>query len=149
VWPLGWRRTPRRPIFVLYHEKCFFHFWSTEIGFFHEAATETRNRKLGKTPHINSRPPGIRISALVLLRNPSEVFFEFCATSCRFYWNRGGFCTVALKSKPPNFLQKSFLDPQHVISSLNKWGKQESAPPGREQDFSGVVISCGSQIGRN
>jgi hypothetical protein len=24
----------RRPIFVLYHEKCFFHFWRTEIGFF-------------------------------------------------------------------------------------------------------------------
>jgi hypothetical protein len=22
---------------------------------------------------------------------PSEVFFEFCATFCRFRWNRGGF----------------------------------------------------------
>jgi hypothetical protein len=91
AWPLGWRGTPRRPIFVLYHEKCFFHFWSTEIGFFCEAATKTRNRKLGKTPPINSRPPGIRISALVLLRQPSEVFFEFCASSCRFRWIRGGF----------------------------------------------------------
>jgi hypothetical protein len=27
------------------------------------------------------------------------------------------------KSKSPDFLQKSFLDPQHVISSLNRWGK--------------------------
>jgi hypothetical protein len=27
--------------------------------------------------------------------------------------------------------------------------KRESAPPGREREFSGVVISCGSQIGRN
>jgi hypothetical protein len=31
----------------------------------------------------------------------------------------GWFCTLALKSQPPDFLQKSFLDPQHVISSLN------------------------------
>jgi hypothetical protein len=30
---------------------------------------------------------------------------------------------LALKSKPPDFLQKSFMDPQHVISSLNRWGK--------------------------
>jgi hypothetical protein len=35
----------------------------------------------------------------------------------------GWFCTLALKSKPPDFLEKSFLDPQHVISSLNKWEK--------------------------
>jgi hypothetical protein len=35
----------------------------------------------------------------------------------------GWFCTLALKSKPVDFLQKSILDPQHVISSLNKWGK--------------------------
>jgi hypothetical protein len=59
--------------------------------FFCEAATETRNQKIGKTPHINNRPPRIRISALVLLRQPSEVFFEFCASSCQFCWNRGGF----------------------------------------------------------
>jgi hypothetical protein len=35
----------------------------------------------------------------------------------------GWFCTLALKSKPPDFLQKLFLGPQHVISSLNRWGK--------------------------
>jgi hypothetical protein len=35
----------------------------------------------------------------------------------------GWFCTLALKSKPPDFLQKSFLDPQYIISSLNRWGK--------------------------
>jgi hypothetical protein len=33
------------------------------------------------------------------------------------------FCTLALKSKPPDFLQKSFLNAQQVISSLNRWGK--------------------------
>jgi hypothetical protein len=32
---------------------------------------------------------------------------------------QGWFCTLALKSKPPDFLSKSFLDPQHVISPLN------------------------------
>jgi hypothetical protein len=38
----------------------------------------------------------------------------------------GWFCTLTLKSKPPDFLKKSFLDPQHVISSLNMWGKNRN-----------------------
>jgi hypothetical protein len=36
------------------------------------------------------------------------------------------FCTLALKSRPPDFLQKSFLDSQYVISSLIKWRKKET-----------------------
>jgi hypothetical protein len=36
------------------------------------------------------------------------------------------FCTLALKSKPPDFLQESFLDSQYVISSLNRWGENET-----------------------
>jgi hypothetical protein len=36
------------------------------------------------------------------------------------------FCTLALTSKPRDFLQKSFLDPQHVISSLNRWEKNRT-----------------------
>jgi hypothetical protein len=36
------------------------------------------------------------------------------------------FCTLALKSKPPDFLQKSFLDSQYVISSLSRWRKNET-----------------------
>jgi hypothetical protein len=36
----------------------------------------------------------------------------------------GWFCTLVLKSKPPDFLQKLFLDPQHVISSLNSREKR-------------------------
>jgi hypothetical protein len=75
VWPLGWLRTPRRPIFVLSHEKCVFHFWSAEIGFFCEAATKTAYGKLGTTLHINNRPPGIHISALVSSLKLSELFF--------------------------------------------------------------------------
>jgi hypothetical protein len=35
-------------------------------------------------------------------------------------------CTLALKSKPPDFLQKSFLDSQYVISSLSRWRKNET-----------------------
>jgi hypothetical protein len=77
--------------FCFVPRKVLFHFWSTKIGFFCEAATKMRNRKLGKTPHINSISPGIHISALILLPQPSEVFFEFCASSSRFRWNRGGF----------------------------------------------------------
>jgi hypothetical protein len=36
----------------------------------------------------------------------------------------GWFCTLALKSKPLDFLKKSFLDPQHLISSLNSRKKR-------------------------
>jgi hypothetical protein len=36
------------------------------------------------------------------------------------------FCTLALKSKPPDFLQKSFFDSQYVISSLNRWRKNDN-----------------------
>jgi hypothetical protein len=35
-------------------------------------------------------------------------------------------CTLALKSKSPDFLQKSFLDSQYVISSLSRWRKNET-----------------------
>jgi hypothetical protein len=90
-WPLGWRGTPWRLIFVSSHEKCFFHFRSAEIGVFCEAAIETRNRKLGKTPHINSRPPRIRVSALISLPQPLEVYSKIFTSSRRFRWNRGGF----------------------------------------------------------
>jgi hypothetical protein len=38
----------------------------------------------------------------------------------------GWFCTLALKNQPPDFLQKSFLDPQHAISSLNNRGRNGS-----------------------
>jgi hypothetical protein len=55
---------------------------------FCEAATEKRNRKLGTTPHINTRPPGIHISALVSSYKPSEVYFGFCASFYRFWWNQ-------------------------------------------------------------
>jgi hypothetical protein len=62
----------------------------------------------------------------------------------------GWFCTLALKSKPPDFLQKSFFGSAtyHFFTKqvAKKW---ESAPPGHEREFLGVVISCGSQIGRN
>jgi hypothetical protein len=36
------------------------------------------------------------------------------------------FCTLALKSKPLDFLQKSFLDSQYIISSLNRWRKNKT-----------------------
>jgi hypothetical protein len=66
-------------------------FWSAEIGFFYEAATETSNQKLHTTFHINIRPSEVRISALVLTRKPSGLFSEFCTSSCRFRCNGGGF----------------------------------------------------------
>jgi hypothetical protein len=78
-------------IFVLSNEKCVFHFQSAEIGFFCETDTETVNGKLCTTPHINNRLAGIHISALFLSRKPLELFSGFCASSCRFHWNRGGF----------------------------------------------------------
>jgi hypothetical protein len=84
---LGMARNAMEANFRFVPRKVPFRFLEYRNRVFCEAATETRNRNLGKTPHINSRPPGIRISALVLLHHPSEVFFEFCASSCRFRWN--------------------------------------------------------------
>jgi hypothetical protein len=88
---LGMARNATKANFRFVPRKVPFPFLEYRICVFCEAATETRNRKLGKIPHVNSRPPGIRISALVFLWQPSELFFEFCASSCRFHWNRGGF----------------------------------------------------------
>jgi hypothetical protein len=44
-----------------------------------------------------------------------SILHKFLPISLELGW----FCTLAQKSKPPDFLQKLFLDPQHVISSLN------------------------------
>jgi hypothetical protein len=106
---------PQRPIFISSHKKCFFHFQSVEIGFFCEAATETRYRKLAKIPDINSRHPGDTHISSRFVAQALEVFFL-------------------------NFAQ----DPADFAGK-----KGDSAPPGREREFSCAVISCGSQIGRN
>jgi hypothetical protein len=81
---MGWRGTPRRLIFVSSHKKCFFYFQSAKIGFFCEAATETRDRKLGRTPHINNRPSRIYISALVSLRHLQMYILEFVQAPADF-----------------------------------------------------------------
>jgi hypothetical protein len=70
---------------------CFLFLECRNQGFFCEAATKTAYGKLGTTPHINNRPPGIHISALVSSRKLSELFFKFYTNSCLFRWNRGGF----------------------------------------------------------
>jgi hypothetical protein len=88
---LGMARNAKEADFCFVTWKVFFPFLECRNWVFCEAATETQNRKLEKTPHINNRPPGIRISGLVSFWQPSEVYFEFCASSCRFCWNRGGF----------------------------------------------------------
>jgi hypothetical protein len=88
---LGMGGTIRRPIFDSSHEKRVFHFQSAELDFSCEAATKTENGKLGTTPHINNRPSGIHISALVLSRKPSELFSRFYTSCHRFHWNQGGF----------------------------------------------------------
>jgi hypothetical protein len=49
------------------------------------------DQKQGSTPHINSRPYEMRISALVLTRKPFEVYSKFCVSSCGFRWKRGVF----------------------------------------------------------
>jgi hypothetical protein len=49
------------------------------------------NGKLGTIAHINNRPHGIDISAVVLSRKPLKLFSRFYASSRRFRWNRDGF----------------------------------------------------------
>jgi hypothetical protein len=70
--------------FRFFLQKVPFPFLECRNRVFCEAATEKRNQKVGTTPHINSRAPGMRISALVSLRKPLGVYFGFCASSGRF-----------------------------------------------------------------
>jgi hypothetical protein len=59
--------------------------------FFCEAATKTANRKLRTTNRINIRLSEIHMSALISMHKPSNVSFEFCASTCRFHWKQGRF----------------------------------------------------------
>jgi hypothetical protein len=76
------------------------------------------NGKLGTTPHINNRPPEIHISALVLSLKLQSYFLDFTQVPADLA-GTGVVCPLALIRRAPDFLQKSFLDSQHVISSLN------------------------------
>jgi hypothetical protein len=49
------------------------------------------NQKLGTTPHINSRPREMHISALISTHKPFEVYSKFCVSSYQFRWKRGVF----------------------------------------------------------
>jgi hypothetical protein len=51
----------------------------------------------------------------------------------------GWFCTLALKSKPPNFFEKiNFGSATCHFFTKQVGKKRESAPLGREREFSGV-----------
>jgi hypothetical protein len=66
-------------------KSAFFHFRSAEIGlFFCEAASETRNQKLGKTSHINSRPAMICVSALICCRSLQRYILNFAQDPADF-----------------------------------------------------------------
>jgi hypothetical protein len=57
----------------------------------------------------------------------------------------GWFCTLAVKSKPPDFLQKSFLDLQHVISSLNNRGKKGIPHRPASESFRAPLFHAGPE----
>jgi hypothetical protein len=88
---LGMQRNATEADFHFVPQKVLFPFSECRNRVFCEAATETRYRKLGKTPDINSRHPGDTHISSHFVAQPLEVFFKFCASSCRFRWNMGGF----------------------------------------------------------
>jgi hypothetical protein len=60
----------------------------------------------------------------------------------------GWFCTLALKILPPDFLQKSFLDPKHVISSLKNRGRNGSPHRlGASGSFHALLFHVGLESG--
>jgi hypothetical protein len=63
--------------------------------FFCEAATETRYLKDRTTPHINNRPPGVRVTSLILLREPSSYILDFVQATADFV-GTGWVCTLAV-----------------------------------------------------
>jgi hypothetical protein len=59
-------------------------------SFFCEAATEMRDQKLGRTPHINNRPSRIHILALVSLRHIQRYILNFAQAPTDFAGTRLG-----------------------------------------------------------
>jgi hypothetical protein len=90
------RGTPWRPIFVSSNEKCVFYFRSAEIEFFCETATEMADGILGTTPLINSRPPEIHITALILSRKPLELIARILRKLIPISLEPGWICPLAL-----------------------------------------------------
>jgi hypothetical protein len=88
---LGTARNATEAIFRFFPTESAFSIFYVPKSEFLVRHTEPDNRKLGTTPHINSRPPEMHMSALVSTRKPSEVYSELCASSCRFRWKQGGF----------------------------------------------------------
>jgi hypothetical protein len=88
---LGMARNATEAYFHFFPQKVHFPFSECRNRVFCEAATKMANGKLGTTPHINNRPSGIHILALVSPHKLLELFFGFYTNSCRFRWNRGGF----------------------------------------------------------
>jgi hypothetical protein len=82
------------------------------------AATETGNRKLGTIPHISNRPPGIHISSHFVVA-PFRGIFSILRKLLPISMEPGWFCTLAVIRQALDFLQKSFLDLQHIIYLLN------------------------------
>jgi hypothetical protein len=88
---LGMARNATEAYFHFVPQKVCFPFSECRNQIFCEAATKTVNEKLGTTSHINNRPSGIHISALVSPHKLLELSFGFYTNSYRFRWNRGGF----------------------------------------------------------
>jgi hypothetical protein len=63
---LGMARNTTEADFRIVPQKYAFSIFRVLKSGFFEAATETRNQNLGKILQINNRPPGIRISGLIL-----------------------------------------------------------------------------------
>jgi hypothetical protein len=135
--------------FCFVPQKVFFYFWSAKIGVFCEAAIETRNRKLGKTPHINSRPLGYAYQLSFCCGSLQRYIFNFVQSPIDF-GGTGVVLHFSAKNSTFKFLAKNIFGSatRHLFTKLSPlWG--DSAPPGHEREFSCIVISCGSRIERN
>jgi hypothetical protein len=149
AWPLGWQGIPWRPIFVSSHEKCLFYFQSAKIRFFCEAATETWNQKLGRTPHINNRPSRIHISALISLWHLRRYILNFVQASTNF---TGTGLDLHFSGNKTSFWFFSKIIFGSVIHHFftKLWSlRWDSATSGCEREFLCVLISLGSRIRRN
>jgi hypothetical protein len=80
----GMARNTMEADFHFVSRKVLFPFSECRNRVFYEVATETRNRKLGTTPHINNRPLGVCISALFLCVNLQRYILEFAQAPADF-----------------------------------------------------------------
>jgi hypothetical protein len=146
---LGMARNSTEADFHFVPQKVRFPFLECRNQVFCEAPTKTANGKLGITSHINNRPSGIHISALVSPHTHLELFLDFTQTHVDFVGTGVGLPFSSNKTSSYFFAKIIFRSTTYHFFTKLCTLKRDSAPPGHEHEFRALSCSCGSRIRHN